>query len=170
MDAVKGKRGGARPNSGGARPGAGRPRKKSETDLIKELQELDKQIALRSRARVEPIQQDVAKDMKTVPTTNLDRPLSVVERQALLEERRAALAEIFPSGPDDPLEFLKAVQQNVLLNADLRIKSAMKLAEFMHAKPGEKGKKEQDLDEANAVGQKTRFGLGAAPKLVSNNG
>lgn len=164
MAGVKGRSGGARPNSG--------RKHKPLAELTNELAVVNSQIQATKTAqtRAKPIAGDVVKDMKTVPTTSIDRPLSAVERQALLEERRAALEEIFPSGPDDPLEFLKAVQKNVLLNADLRIKSAMKLADMLYAKPGEKGKKEQDQDEAQAVGQKTRFGLGAAPKLVSSNG
>lgn len=171
-------RGGARPNTGGARPGAGRPPKKTEAELLEDLKQMKKQIAIAERkqraserkmqASVKPIQAEVIEDSKTVPTTTMDRPLSSDERQALLEERRKALAEIFPSGPEDPLEFLQSVQQNVLLNADLRIKAAMKLADFKHVKPGEKGKKEQDLDDAENVGKTSRFGVSAPPKLISS--
>ena len=164
MAGVKGRSGGPRPNSGGpransggARPNSGPKPRSSTAQLLDEMKRLDEEIAKRAADRSAPIKQEAEAQVSKTPDLSL-------------AEKRELLNEMFPVGSDDPLQFLLNVMNEPLMSMDLRIKAATKAVDFKHAKPGEKGKKEQDLDEANAVGQKTRFGLGAAPKLVSNNG
>lgn len=59
---------------------------------------------------------------------------------------------------DDPLEFFKAVMNCTDIEMRLREDAAKTLASYVHAKPGQKGKKDQKQDEAKEAG-KGKFGL-----------
>lgn len=57
---------------------------------------------------------------------------------------------------DDPKEFLRQAMNNPLLDPKLQIQAAVALMPYDHAKLGEKGKKEQKVDEAEKIA-KGRF-------------
>jgi phage terminase small subunit len=68
----------------------------------------------------------------------------------------------------DPLKYMEGVMNDSSEDPKLRLDAAKTLASYIHAKPGEKGKKEQQEDNAKAVAGK-RFAPGAPPRLVANN-
>ena len=148
MAGVKGRSGGARPNSG--------PKPKGVAVLTRELEQINAEIQKKAAQAANPIAAQAKTEIET-------RIADVLHQAAVLEE-------LFPKGSRDPLEFLLDAMQMTVLSPELRLKAAMKAVDFKHRKPGESGKKETDMAEAEELGQKTRFGLGAAPKLVSNNG
>ena len=80
----------------------------------------------------------------------------------------AAKAVPQPSAPaepvaiEDPLEWLRAVMKNPLLDDKLRIDAAKALLPFLHTKKGEGGKKDEVLDAAKKAG-KGRFAAAPAP-------
>lgn len=150
MAGVKGRSGGARPNSG--------PKPKGVALLTKQLEQVNQEIA--RTKKIEVAAAPIAKQVKSEVETRI---ADVLHQAAVMEE-------LFPKGSRDPLEFLLDAMQMTVLSPELRIKAAMKAIDFKHRKPGEMGKKDQTQEEAEETAQKTRFGLGAAPKLVSNNG
>lgn len=68
----------------------------------------------------------------------------------------------------DPLDYLKRVMNDPMEDPKLRLDAAKTLASYMHAKPGEKGKKEQRQEKAETVA--SRFAPAAPPKLVAAAG
>jgi phage terminase small subunit len=69
-----------------------------------------------------------------------------------------------PEPADDPLVFLKGVMNDSRADPKLRVEAAKSLASYLHAKPGDKGKKEERTDAARKViGGK--FATGAPPQL-----
>lgn len=83
-------------------------------------------------------------------------------------------AEVEPELDDlpataDSKEFLEAVQANPRIPLSRRMEAAKTLLPFQHAKIGEKGKKESQVEAAHEVA-KGKFSAGKPPKLVSVNG
>ena len=68
----------------------------------------------------------------------------------------------------DPLEYMRRVMENETEDPKLRMEAAKTLASYLHAKPGEKGKKEQRQEDAERVA--SRFKASAPPKLVAAGG
>lgn len=73
-----------------------------------------------------------------------------------------------PGKAETPLAFLKAVMNDLELDAALRVRAAIAAAQYEHAKKGEGGKKDETADAA----QKAATGRFAAPvtppRLVVN--
>ncbi len=69
---------------------------------------------------------------------------------------------------DDPEKFLRAVMNDAMSDAKLRVDAAKALMPFAHAKKGEGGKKEQR--QAQAEKAAGRFTAAEAPKLVAAGG
>lgn len=67
-----------------------------------------------------------------------------------------------PAAAGDPLEFMRAMMNDLEADPKLRLDAAKALAGFTIAKPGEKGKKEEKADAAKAAG-KGRFASAPAP-------
>ena len=143
---VKGKRGGARPNSGGprinsggARAGAGRPRK----------------VAAPVLPVVEAVAPKVAPKTTTAPAivpSTLLPPLTVAEAEACR---------------NDPLEFLRAVWAGRQDASPTQIRAAAAALPFLHKKLGEGGKKDQTQRAAEKVA--SRFAPVAPPRLIASN-
>ena len=68
----------------------------------------------------------------------------------------------------DPLEYMRRVMENETEDPKLRMEAAKTLASYLHAKPGEKGKKEQKQEAAEKVA--SRFKASIPPKLVAAGG
>ena len=68
----------------------------------------------------------------------------------------------------DPLEYMRRVMENETEDPKLRMEAAKTLASYLHAKPGEKGKKEQRQEAAEKMA--SRFSPSAPPKLVAVGG
>ena len=68
----------------------------------------------------------------------------------------------------DPLEYMRRVMENETEDPKLRMEAAKTLASYLHAKPGEKGKKEQKQEAAEKVA--SRFKAAIPPKLVAAGG
>lgn len=68
------------------------------------------------------------------------------------------------SGYDDPLEYLMAVVNDPTASRTERIRAAMTVAAYRHAKVGDKGVKEQRNDAAKSASS-GRFAPAAPPKL-----
>src|SRR5262245_47225786 len=67
-----------------------------------------------------------------------------------------------PEPKSDPLEFMRALMNDIEAEPRLRLDAAKALASFTVAKPGEQGKKEQKADAAK-VAAKGKFGSAAPP-------
>ncbi|WP_368932905.1 terminase small subunit [Citrobacter sp. RHB21-C01] len=70
---------------------------------------------------------------------------------------------------DDPLEFLKAVMNDVSEDVDVRKDAAKAMLPYVHAKKGEGGKKEARNAAAKVAATASKFGAMTPPKLVVNN-
>lgn len=70
---------------------------------------------------------------------------------------------------DDPLEFLLQVMQDEKAPAEMRVRSAMIAAQYMHSRKGEGGVK-TGRKSAAAAASSGKFAPAAAPKLVVSNG
>ncbi|EBZ5718308.1 terminase small subunit [Salmonella enterica subsp. enterica serovar Oranienburg] len=70
---------------------------------------------------------------------------------------------------DDPLEFLKAVMNDVSEDVDVRKDAAKAMLPYVHAKKGEGGKKEARNVAAKVAATASKFGAMTPPKLVVNN-
>lgn len=70
---------------------------------------------------------------------------------------------------EDPKVFLTALMNCPKAGVKARLEAAKALLPFEHAKVGEKGKKESQVDAAHEVA-KGKFSAGRPPKLVSVNG
>jgi phage terminase small subunit len=68
----------------------------------------------------------------------------------------------------DPLQFLLDVMQGLIEPTPSQLKAAQAAAQYVHAKKGEGGKKEQKQEAANKVA--SRFAPAAPPKLVAAGG
>ncbi len=69
-----------------------------------------------------------------------------------------------PQGKE-PLEFLRAVMDDPLADPKLRVRAAIAAAQYVHAKKGEGGKKDERQAAAEKAG-KGRFAPSAPPKLA----
>lgn len=63
----------------------------------------------------------------------------------------------------DPLEFLESVMRNPLAEDSLRVRAAVTIASYRHAKKGDAGKKEQKANAAKKASS-GRFAPAAPPK------
>jgi phage terminase small subunit len=70
---------------------------------------------------------------------------------------------------DDPLEFLKAVMNDVGEDVDIRKDAAKAMLPYIHPKKGEGGKKDARHAAAKVAAGASKFGAMAPPKLVVNN-
>lgn len=70
---------------------------------------------------------------------------------------------------EDPLEFLKAVMNDVSEDVDVRKDAAKAMLPYVHAKKGEGGKKEARNAAAKVAATVSKFGSMTPPKLVVNN-
>ena len=68
----------------------------------------------------------------------------------------------------DPLKFLLEVMRDAEADPGLRVRSAIAAAQYVHMKKGDGGKKDEQRERAEKVGQ-GRFAPSAAPRLVVNN-
>ncbi len=75
---------------------------------------------------------------------------------------------IATNGDQNPLEFLLGVMNDNALADKLRLDAAKTAAQYVHAKVGEGGKKEQKQEAAKQVA--SRFSSATPPKLVANGG
>ena len=73
---------------------------------------------------------------------------------------------IAPEGAGDSLDFLRGVMNDLSQKPELRVRAAITIAQYEHAKPGEGGKKESRAEAAKTAGV-GKFGTGGAPRLVS---
>ena len=85
------------------------------------------------------------------------------------EDAAAELATIEIPETEDPKVFLTALMNCPKAGVKARLEAAKALLPFEHAKVGEKGKKESQVDAAHEVA-KGKFSAGRPPKLVSVNG
>lgn len=69
---------------------------------------------------------------------------------------------------DDPEKFLRAVMNDTMTDAKLRVDAAKALMPYIHARKGEGGKKEAKDAAAKQVAG--RFSASAPPKLVAAGG
>lgn len=76
----------------------------------------------------------------------------------------AAEAKTADLGYSDPLDFLMAVVNDPAASRTERIRAAMAVAAYRHAKKGDKGIKEQRGDAAHSAAS-GRFAPAAPPKL-----
>lgn len=67
---------------------------------------------------------------------------------------------------DDPLVFLKGVMNDLRADPKLRVDAAKSLASYIHAKPGEKGKKEQAEEHAKTAATGTGWADLLAPGVT----
>ena len=69
----------------------------------------------------------------------------------------------------DPLAFLVAVMRGEIEPTPNQLKAAIAAAQYVHAKKGEGGKKEQRGEAAQRVASESRFAPAQGPRLVVNN-
>lgn len=94
----------------------------------------------------------------------------IVEAVEKKEEPPPVERPVFIAKPaDDPLTFMRQVMCDLEADPKLRLEAAKALASFTVAKPGEKGKKDQQKEDAEAV-IKNRFAPSGKPRLVVSNG
>lgn len=94
--------------------------------------------------------------------------LAHIERKEVVEEAKAAARvdgavfniESLSKLYSDPLDFLKAVMNDGGEDVKLRLDAAKAMMPYVHAKPGEKGKKTERQEAAERVAT-GRFGLRA---------
>jgi len=85
------------------------------------------------------------------------------------EESEPDIVTIEIPETEDPKVFLTALMNCPKAGVKARLEAAKALLPFEHAKVGEKGKKESQVDAAHEVA-KGKFSAGRPPKLVSVNG
>ncbi len=76
---------------------------------------------------------------------------------------------IATSGTQTPLEFLLSVMNDNEIEDRLRIDAAKTAAQYVHAKKGEGGVKDEKQEAAKKAGA-GKFGAAAPPRLVSSRG
>ena len=69
----------------------------------------------------------------------------------------------------DPLEFLLDVMQGKVAATTVQVRAAVAASQYLHAKKGEGGKKEESAGKAKAAGS-GKFGQAAPPRLAAANG
>jgi phage terminase small subunit len=89
--------------------------------------------------------------------------------EASAEESEPDIVTIEIPETEDPKVFLTALMNCPKAGVKARLEAAKALLPFEHAKVGEKGKKESQVDAAHEVA-KGKFSAGRPPKLVSVNG
>ncbi|MGV7210490.1 terminase small subunit [Oxalobacteraceae bacterium A2-2] len=70
----------------------------------------------------------------------------------------------------DPKAFLKAVMNEPTVDIKHRVDAAKSLMPFEHKKLGEGGKKDQQQQDAEKVGGRSRFAAAQAPRLAAAGG
>ena len=71
---------------------------------------------------------------------------------------------------NDPLAFLVSVMQDKTVDASLRIDAAKAIIPFVHRKPGEDGKKDQQAEAAKKAGISKYAAMLAPPRLIVDDG
>jgi phage terminase small subunit len=113
----------------------------------------------------------------TKPTKAID-PASMPEAAPQPEPEKQTEAKDPPKAHEppvmlgeftDPLEFMRHVMNDPVEDMRLRLDASKALAGFLHAKPGEKGKKENAKEEAERIAGKSKYTPGAKPRLVASN-
>lgn len=79
----------------------------------------------------------------------------------------ASLPPLSEGGYEDPMDFLRAVMNNVGYEIDTRKDAAKAMLPYMHQKKGEGGKKDAKAEAAKKAANK--FAIQQPPKLVVNN-
>jgi hypothetical protein len=91
------------------------------------------------------------------------------ERKTRLERERLDAGRFStPEAADTPLDFLIGVMNDPKQEPRLRVRAAVAAAQYAHMKKGDGGKKDEQRERAEKVGQ-GRFAPSAAPRLVVNN-
>lgn len=89
--------------------------------------------------------------------------------EASTDESEPDIVTVEIEQTEDPKVFLTALMNCPKAGVKARLEAAKALLPFEHAKVGEKGKKESQVDAAHEVA-KGKFSAGRPPKLVSVNG
>lgn len=89
--------------------------------------------------------------------------------EASTDESEPDIVTVEIEQTEDPKVFLTALMNCQKAGVKARLEAAKALLPFEHAKVGEKGKKESQVDAAHEVA-KGKFSAGRPPKLVSVNG
>lgn len=144
MAGVKGRSGGARPNSG--------PKPKTK----------DIGVTKTEKVKEEPVEEVGAKLSDVV----VAQAAAVVAEGAGVSQPTQELAQHTNL---TPLEFLLAVMNNPMVEDRLRIDAAKTAAQYLHLKKGDGGVKEEKAEKAKKAAA-GKFGASAPPKLVAVNG
>lgn len=156
MAGVKGRSGGARPNSGP------KPRTKDIGAVLAK--------AVIAQAEPAPVKV-VAKQEAPVAPAPAPAPVPTPAVVAAAPTPPAPPAPPAPvvQGAETPLEFLLAVMNNPMVEDRLRLDAAKTAAQYMHLKKGDGGIKEEKAEKAKKAAA-GKFGAAAPPKLVAVNG
>ena len=156
MAGVKGRSGGARPNSGP------KPRTKDIGTVLAK--------AVIAQAEPAPVKV-VAKQEAPVAPAPAPAPVPAPAVVAAAPTPPAPPAPPAPvvQGAETPLEFLLAVMNNPMVEDRLRLDAAKTAAQYMHLKKGDGGIKEEKAEKAKKAAA-GKFGAAAPPKLVAVNG
>lgn len=150
MAGVKGRSGGARPNSGP------KPRTKDIGAVLAK--------AVIAQAEPAPVKV-VAKQEAPVAPAPAPAPVPTPAVVAAAPTPPAPVVQ----GAETPLEFLLAVMNNPMVEDRLRLDAAKTAAQYMHLKKGDGGIKEEKAEKAKKAAA-GKFGAAAPPKLVAVNG
>lgn len=145
---------------GGSRPGAGRKLKPPEEHAH----------AIRARARAEArAARQAALPIDVTPSGPIP-PIDTPAAAAAPPATQAEPVEILPLTTHTPLEYLLEVMRSPQVEQRVRLQAASLAAPYVHAKPGEAGKKDQRKELASKAGAAGKFAPSTPPKLVVSNG
>ena len=112
----------------------------------------------------------LAKDPDIIAFISKKRGADVIAEQAVSEpDDLPKVVNRTVKEFDDPLEFLKAVMNDVSEETDVRKDAAKAMLPYLHPKKGEGGKKDARHAAAKVAATGSKFGAMAPPKLVVNN-
>ncbi|WP_425322935.1 terminase small subunit [Escherichia coli] len=113
----------------------------------------------------------LAKDPDIIAFISKKRGAEVIVEQAVSEpDELPKVVNRTVKEFDDPLEFLKAVMNDVSEETDVRKDAAKAMLPYLHPKKGEGGKKDaRHAAAAKVAATGSKFGAMAPPKLVVNN-
>jgi phage terminase small subunit len=112
------------------------------------------------------------KPPKAIEPVQMPEPAPQTEPEKPTEAKDPPKTHLPPAAPsefEDPLDFMQHVMNNQKEDMRLRLDAAKAWANFKHAKPGEKGKKENAKEEAERIAGKSKYTPGAKPRLVASN-
>lgn len=147
MAGVKGRSGGARPNSGP------KPRTKDIGTVLAK--------AVIAQAEPAPVKVVAKQEAPVVPV------LAPIQAPAMVAAAPTPPAPPAPPAPvvqgaETPLEFLLAVMNNPMVEDRLRLDAAKTAAQYMHLKKGDGGIKEEKAEKAKKAAA-GKFGAAPAP-------